>query len=155
MRLRRVLWNPCKEYTRTGRPNTPSEGIRTTYPDRIYTRMCAAICTRLPLFAPGCASPFALGCRHCIRLLRTSTQMFTSRILTPDRKGERFNFSGRTYLDPLIAPTRRVSQIILYSVAVFSWSFLIFATDILRYFEIFCFRYLLSKSPNLLVTHQL
>ena len=36
----------------------------------------------------------------------------------------------------------------IYSAAVFSWSFLIFPTDILRYFGIFCFRYLLSKSPN-------
>ena len=62
-------------------------------------------------------------CCHCIRLPCTSTQMFTSGILTPDRKGERFNFSGRTYPDPLIAPTRRVSQTILYSAAVFSWSF--------------------------------
>ena len=50
------------------------------------------------------------SCRHCIRLPRTSTRMFTSGILTPDRKGERFNFSGRTYPDPLIALTRRVSQ---------------------------------------------
>ena len=37
---------------------------------------------------------------------------------------------------------------ILHSATVFSWSFLIFPTEILRYFEIFCFRYLMSKSPN-------
>ena len=71
MRLRRVLWNPCKEYTRTGRPDTPSEGIRTTYPDRNCTRLLPfytrlpPICTRLPPFTLGCASPF------CTRLRRT------------------------------------------------------------------------------------
>ena len=48
LKLRRVIWNPCKEYTQTGRPDTPSEGVRTTYPDRICTRL-PPICTRLPL----------------------------------------------------------------------------------------------------------
>ena len=92
MRLRRVLWNPCKEYTRTRRPDTPLEGIRTTYPGRnctrlppFYTRLspftpgCALpFCTRLPPFAPGCAlsfctrlPPFTPGCRAL------STRMFT------------------------------------------------------------------------------
>ena len=37
LKLRRVIWNPCKEYTRTVRPDTPAEGIRTTYPGRNYT----------------------------------------------------------------------------------------------------------------------
>ena len=36
---------------------------------------------------------------------------FTSVILTPDGRGERFNFPGHTYPDHLIALTRRVSQI--------------------------------------------
>ena len=35
---------------------------------------------------------------------------FASEILTPDGRGERFNFPGHTYPDPLIALTRRVSQ---------------------------------------------
>ena len=35
----------------------------------------------------------------------------------PDGKGGRFNFSGQTYLDPLIALTRRV---FLHSAVVFS-----------------------------------
>ena len=48
---------------------------------------------------------------------------------------------------PLIALTCRVF-LSVYSATVFSWNFLIFPTDILRYFGIFCFRYLLSKSPN-------
>ena len=76
-----------------------------------------------------------------------------------DGRGGRFNFSDQTYLDPLIAFTRRVF-LLVYSAAVFSWSFLVFLTDILRYFrptsweifyqhrEIFCFRYLLCKSPK-------
>ena len=84
LRLRRVLWNPCKEYTRTERPDTPSEGIRTTYQGRNCTRLppsctplppsCTQLppsCTRLPPsctrmppfytrllpFTPGCAPP--------------------------------------------------------------------------------------------------
>nr|CAN82334.1 hypothetical protein VITISV_010518 [Vitis vinifera] len=95
MRLRRVIWNPCKEYTRTVRLDTPSESIRTTYPGRN--------CTRLPPFTPGCAPPFAPGCvppfapgcrhldpnvrRHCIRIPRTSTRMFTSGIQESDGRG--------------------------------------------------------------------
>ena len=59
--------------------------------------------------SPGCltsrisaASPFHPDVLHpdiCIRRL------------TPDGKGRRFNFSDWIYPDPLIAPTRRVSQI--------------------------------------------
>ena len=75
--------------------------------------MCAAICTQLPPFAPRCALPFALGCRHlhpdvgaiCTRLPCTSPRMFTSGILMPDRKGKRLTFSWRTYPDHLIAST--------------------------------------------------
>ena len=52
----------------------------------------------------------------------------------PDGRGGRFNFSGQTYPDPLIALTRRVF-LSVYSAAVLSWSFLIFLTDILRYFR--------------------
>ena len=44
---------------------------------------------------------------------------FTSGILTPDGRGGCFNFPGHTYSDPLTALTRRVSQPILHSVAVF------------------------------------
>ena len=65
----------------------------------------------------------------------------------PDGRGGRFNLPCQTCPDPLIALTRRVF-LSVYSAAVFSWTFLIFPTDILRYFGIFCFRYLLSKSPN-------
>ena len=45
----------------------------------------------------------------------------------------------RLIRDPLIALTRRVF-LLVYSAAVFSWSFLIFPTDILGYFalNIFC-----------------
>ena len=70
---------------------------------------------------------------------------------SPDVKGGRFNFPGQTYPDLLIALTRRVSQPFctmpialtrrvlqpfLHSVAVFSSSFPICATDILRYFSL-------------------
>ena len=51
-----------------------------------------------------------------------------------DGRGWRFNFSGYTYPDLLIALTRRVF-LSVYSAAVLSWSFLIFSTDILRYFR--------------------
>ena len=44
----------------------------------------------------------------------------TSGIQEPDGRGGRFNFSGYTYPDPLIALTRRVSQPFLHSAAVFS-----------------------------------
>ena len=142
MRLRRILWNPCKEYTRTGRPDTPSEGVRTTYPDRSCTRRCAAICTQmcvaictwLPSLHPAAA--------------HFSPRMFTSGIQGPDGRYRCFNFSRWTYPDHLITAYPDGRAAILYSAAVFSWSFLIFATDILGYFEIFCFRYLLSKSPK-------
>ncbi|RVW99285.1 hypothetical protein CK203_030629 [Vitis vinifera] len=50
----------------------------------------------------------------------TSTRMFTSGILTPDRKGECFNFFGRTYPDHLIAAYPNGRAAILHSAAVFS-----------------------------------
>ena len=55
----------------------------------------------------------------------------------------------RLIRDPLIALTRRVF-LLVYSVAVFSWSFLIFPTDILGYFalDICCL-----NPQSLLVTH--
>ena len=56
-------------------------------------------------------------------------------ISQPDGRGGRFNFSGQTYPDPLIALTRRVF-LSVYNATVFSWSFLIFPTDILRYFAL-------------------
>ncbi|RVW78530.1 hypothetical protein CK203_049772 [Vitis vinifera] len=81
LKLRRVIWNPCKEYTRTVRPDTPSEGIRTTYPGRNYTRLP-------PTF-------------HLDVHVRNSGAGWERR---------RFNFSGRTYPDHLIASTRMGEQ---------------------------------------------
>ena len=83
-----------------------------------------------------------------------STRMFTSGILTSDRKGERFNFSGRTYPDPLIAPTRMGEQpfcIVLRCSPEASWYLPPTFWDILRYFalDICCL-----NPQNLLVTHQ-
>ena len=156
--------------------------IQTTHPE-----FCS---TDIP---PGCLTFGIFLCQHSIWI-------FHIRPLTPDGRGWHFNFSGQTYPDPLIAYPESFAAI-LHSVAVFSWSFQIFATDILRYFasgswkweafqlprldisgssdnvagefrshfaqcrgvllklpdmcdrqlgyfEIFCFRYLLSKSPN-------
>ena len=65
-------------------------------------------------------------------------------ISQPDGRGGRFNFSSQTYPDPLIALTRRVF-LLVYSAT----EFLLKLPDISdRHFEIFFFRYLLSKSPN-------
>ena len=65
------------------------------------------------------------------------------------RRGGCFNFPGQTCPDPPITLTRRVF-LLVYSVAVFSWSFLIFPTDFLRYFvlDIWCL-----NPQTLLVTH--
>ena len=79
-------------------------------------------------------------CRPTFHLLR----IFYIRRLTSDGRGGRFNFPNQTCPDPLIALTRRVF-LSVYNATVFSWSFPICATDILRFF---CFRYLLSKSPK-------
>ena len=69
---------------------------------------------------------------------------FTSGILRPDGRGERFNFPGHTYPDQLIARTQRVSQLLAQCRGV-----LLKLPDMCdRHFEIFFFRYLMSKSPN-------
>ena len=62
---------------------------------------------------PGCLTSGILLRRHSIRIFRI-------RRLTPDGRGERFNFPGQTYPDPLIALTRGVSQPFLHSAVVFS-----------------------------------
>nr|CAN84137.1 hypothetical protein VITISV_021092 [Vitis vinifera] len=64
--------------------------VRTAHPE---------FCTAIP---PGCITSGILLRRHF-------TRMFRIRILTPDGRGGRFNFSGQTYPDPLIALIRRVS----------------------------------------------
>nr|CAN77263.1 hypothetical protein VITISV_024775 [Vitis vinifera] len=91
MAIERVSLSPgmtlsCQylEYTRTVRPDTPAEGIRTTYPGRNYTRL-PPFCTRLPpTFHPDV---------H----VRNSGAGW---------KRRRFNFSERMYSDHLIASTR-------------------------------------------------
>ena len=110
LKLRRVIWNPCKEYTRTVRPDTPSEGIRTTYPGRNYTRLppfCTQlppICTRLSPFTPECAPPF------CTRLPPTFHPDVHVQNSGAGWERRRFNFFGRTYPDHLIASTRMGEQ---------------------------------------------
>ena len=148
MRLRRILWNPCKEYTRTGHPDTPSEGIWTTYPGRNCTRL-PPFCTRLPLFTPGCAPPFLYPATAiCTRLPRTFHPDVHIRNSVARWERRRFQLLRTDIFGSSnsVYPDGRAA--ILHSVVAFSWSFLIFATDILGYFEIFCFRYLLSKSPK-------
>nr|CAN77519.1 hypothetical protein VITISV_033068 [Vitis vinifera] len=68
---------------------------------------------------------------------------FTTGIQEPDVRGGRFNFFGYTYSDSMIALTRRV-----YSHLVVP-RFSLEASHLCdRHCEIFCFRYLISKSPN-------
>ena len=101
---------------------------------RHFTPGCAVISFGCGHFPPECAPPFHLG------ILHPAYDAGWERM--------RFNFFGRTYPDHLIAVYPDGRAAILHSAAVFSWNFLIFATNILGYFEIFCFRYLLSKSPK-------
>ena len=70
----------------------------------------------------------------------SSDRIFHIQHLTPDGRAGRFNFPGQTYPDPLVALTRSDMH---------SCSVLLKLPDISdRHFEIFCFRYLMSKSPN-------
>ena len=72
-----------------------------------------------------------------------------SDISHPDGRGGRFNFPSHTCPDPLIALTRRVF-LSVYSAT----KFLLKLPDISDWhLGIFCFKYLLSKSQSLLVTH--
>ena len=73
---------------------------------------------------------------------------FTSGILTPDGRGGRFNFPGQTYLDPLIALTRRPTDIFRYFSAQCCGVLLKLPDMGNRHFEIFWFRYFMSKSSN-------
>ena len=84
-------------------------------------------------------SLFHLG-RNYVRPTFHLLRMSHIRRLTPDGRGGRFNFPGQTCLDPLIALT----QSDMHNCGV-----LLKLPDIFdRHFEIFCFRYLMSKSPN-------
>ena len=90
---------------------------------KLYTRLPKAFHSAAPLFTFDCRH-FTSGCHHFHPdaaifhpdvshpeiYCHHSTWMFTSRILTPDGRGERFNFLGHIYPDLLIALTRRVSQ---------------------------------------------
>ena len=120
------------------------QGVRTH-----HRRTAERVAVDIP---PGCITSGILLRRHSTRMshIRNSAAAdippgcFTSGILTPDGRGERFNFPGHTYPDPLIALTWRVSQSFC-TVPRCSPE----APDMSnRHFEIFCFRYLLSKSLN-------
>ncbi|RVX03782.1 Pol polyprotein [Vitis vinifera] len=63
------------------------------HPDVSHPEFCSAA------IPPGCLT----SSTHLLRIFRI-------RCLTPDGRGERFNFPGQTYPDPLIALIRRVSQ---------------------------------------------
>ena len=149
--------------------------IRTTYPDRICYRPDGvdpdSMAARVLLGNPdgfdldslvhsvssgrGVPTPCTRR-RSPLRIIAQSTRgrilcadILHSNISQPDGRGGRFNFSSQTYPDPLIALTWRVF-LSVYSVAVFSWSFLIFSTDILRYFALdICY----LNPQSLLVTH--
>ena len=81
--------------------------------------------------------------RNSVRPTFHLLRIFHIRRLTPDGRGGRFNFPGQTCLDPLIVLTRRVF------LSVYSCGVILKLPNISdRHFEIFCFRYLVSKSPN-------
>ena len=87
-------------------------------------------------------STFHPGCPHsefCCR--RHSTRMF--RIWNSDARWERrvFQLSRSHISGSAYSAYPESFAAILHSAAMFSWSFPICATNILRYFEIFCFRY--------------
>ena len=82
--------------------------------------------------------------RNSVRPTFHLLRIFHIRRLTSDGRGGRINFPVQTCPDPLIALTRRVF-LSIYSAT----EFLLKLPDIFdRLFEIFCFRYLMSKSPN-------
>ena len=115
------------------------------HPDVLHLEFCSVA------IPPGCITSGILFRRHSTRMshIRHTPSPDISH-LTHDARWERRAFqllrsdtsgsSDNAYPESFAA--------ILHSAAVFSWSFQIFATDILGYFEIFCFRYLLSKSPK-------
>ena len=92
----------CRHYTWLPKALHPTTTIYTRLPKALHP----AAATFHPVaksFPPGCAAiyirlpPLPLGC-------------IASEILTLDGRGERFNFSGYTYPDPLTARIRRISQ---------------------------------------------
>ena len=118
-------------------PDTPSEAIRTTYPDRICCRpgviiMSAAWAVAGCLFHPDTLSgqdmlssgtpypdricyhpgqPIWIG--YAIIWIFQLCRHFHPDVSHPAHSiRRRFNFPGRAYPDALIASTRRVSQII-------------------------------------------
>ena len=133
----------------------------------LYTRLTPPFHQAAAAFHPDVSHP-EICCHHSIRMfhIRNSgrvmfhiLRMFHIRQTYPDGRRVRFNFHDQAYPDPPTALARRVSQPILHSAAVFSWSFPICATDILRYFGIFWDIFALDirclNPQNLLVTHQL
>ena len=81
----------------------------------------------------------------------SSDRIFHIRRLTSDGRGGRFNFPGQTCLDPLIVLTWRASTADNSDYPDFAQcrGVLLKLPDISdRHFGIFCFRYLMSKSPN-------
>ena len=107
----RICYHPDRAsgHTIGGRRNVWQS---TFHPDVSHPEFC---CVAIP---PGCITSGILLRRHSTRMshIRNSAAAdippgcFTSGILTPDGRGERFNFPGHTYPDPLIALTWRVSQ---------------------------------------------
>ena len=127
--------------------------IRTAYPEFCFVDI-----------PPGCLTSGILLRRHSTRMshIRNSSpppfhpdishsaldagcERPDGKGLMSDRKGGRFNFPGQPYPDHLIAHTRRVSQPHFAQCR----GVLLKLPDICdRHFVIFCFRYLMSKSPK-------
>ena len=166
------VWDPAHS-TRVGIPPGGYQKLSTRLRP-LSTRLCLHFTSGCRHFTSGCRRfhPDVLHpeicCHHSIRMfhIRNSgrvtlhiLRMFHIRQTYLDGRIERFNFHDQAYPDPPTALARRVSQPILHSAAVFSWSFPICATDILRYFGIFWDIFALDicclNPQNLLVTHQL
>ena len=108
------VWDPAHS-TRVG---IPPGGCQNLPPG------CAAIYTRLPSLstrlrrhlhpATTTLHPAATASTRMYYIRKSATTIppgcIASGIMTPYRRGERFNFHDQTYLDPLIALTRRISQ---------------------------------------------
>ncbi|RVW77475.1 hypothetical protein CK203_053434 [Vitis vinifera] len=126
--------NPeCKEYIRIGRPDTPAEGIRITYPDRMLSLHPAAAAitpgyrrhyTRLPPPLHPVAPPFhpAAATFHPDVLHPThSTWRFCILRMTPDGRGGHFKLlrihisesAYSTYLDRKAAILHKCCSVLL------------------------------------------
>ena len=133
----------------------PGQGVRIHHWRASGPHIRIGVAPRYRHLHPDVRRQFVPSASNLHPAAATSPRMSTSEILTPDRKGKCFNFSGRTYLDHLIASTRMGEQpfcTVLRCSPEASWYLPPIFWDILRYsaLDICCL-----NPQNLLVTHQL